>query len=158
MKRETHSCLPTLCYTFHSDTFYIAVLDSRGCPTECSNIQHLHLNLIISLLEVYKELMPCFVLVPFFLKYLILWIVCMSFGLQIFVTAQRHCTIRCTPTVTAHRHSTIRCTPTVTAHRHCTICCTPTVTAHSHCIICCTAYRVNKYIVITLKHWTFLWF
>ena len=34
-----------------------------------SNIEDIHLNLIISRLEVYKELMHCFVLFPFFLKY-----------------------------------------------------------------------------------------
>ena len=91
MKRQTNSCLPALCCTFHSDTFCIAVLDSWGWPTECSNIQHLHLNLIISLLEVYKELVHFFVLVPIFLKYLILWIFCMSFGLQIFMCRLSHC-------------------------------------------------------------------
>jgi len=60
------SCLPALCRTFHSNTFLIAVLDSWGCPDECSNIQDLHLILIISLLEVYEKLMHCFILFPFF--------------------------------------------------------------------------------------------
>jgi len=55
---------------FHSEAFLIAVLDSWECHTEWSNIQDLHLKLIISLLEVYKELMCCFVVFPFSLKYL----------------------------------------------------------------------------------------
>jgi hypothetical protein len=55
---------------FQSDTFYQPYQFRGDTKLNKNIIQDLHPNWIISFLEVYKELMYCFIVLPFFLKYL----------------------------------------------------------------------------------------